>query len=149
MKLMLGVNVVPYANAPRGKRAKASSGTVTTGDVAGWLENKYQVMERFADKHAPDIAKALEDSLGGALETLMSGGPLDLNVFGEAESKIYDQFQKFIDTKEMDRMGVPGVPTKASLIGISKRFKNRRNPGRPSFVDSGLYEANFRAWIEE
>jgi hypothetical protein len=51
--------------------------------------------------------------------------------------------------KEMDRLGYPGVPTKASLDGVSHRFKNKRGaPGRPSFSDTGLYEDSFVAWID-
>jgi hypothetical protein len=147
--LHLGVIDVPYSQA-RGAKAKRSNSTVTTGDVAGWLEDEYHVMEVFANVHGADIGDALARSVAGGLENLMMGGPVSNSVFGQAESAIHDQFQKFIDTKEMDGLGIPGVPTEAAQRGVSHRFKRpyaRRAP-RPSFVDTGLYRANFKAWIE-
>ena len=148
MKLNLGVNDLPYQNEPRGKKAKLAAGNQTTGDVAEILESRYGVMQHFYDKHQADIASDLESSVAGALESVLMGAPLERNAFGEAESAIQDRFQKFIESKEMD--GQPGVPTKASLLGVSKRFKNKKgSPGRPSFVDTGLYLSNFRSWIDE
>jgi len=120
-----------------------------TGDVAEWLERRYHVLEIFWEQHAEDaIAPALENSLQGALESVLMGAPLTLDPYGTATSAIEDRFRAFIDLKEMDALGYPGVPTKASLIGVRARFKKRRDPGRPSFQSSGLYEASMRAWVE-
>lgn len=159
--LHIGVNDIPYANeAPAPKKvAKARKGkankprksaenaaTQTTGEVAEILEAKYGVMQKFVDKHLPEIADELADGMAGALESLMMGAPPELNPFGTATAKVSRMFREFIDNKEMD--GVPGVPTKASLEGRSLRFKRRRGPPRPSFQDSGLYEANATSWID-
>jgi len=152
--LHLGVVDLPYNETPeptnRPRKKKAAAGpAVTTGDVAEWLERKYHVMEHFAELHMEDVvAPALENSLQGALESVLMGAPTHLDPFGGATSAIEDAFKRFIDTKEMDRLGYPGVPTKASLIGIRRRFKNRRDPGRPSFQDSALYEGSMRAWVD-
>lgn len=150
--LHLGVVDSPYNEAPppgKRRRKKLAAGHVTTGDVAGFLENRYHVMEVFATLHSEDtIAPALENSLAGALESVLMGAPLTLDPFGGAMSVIEDRFRQFIDSKEMDRLGYPGVPTKASIKGIRRRFKNRLDPGRPSFQDTSLYESSVRAWVE-
>lgn len=127
---------------------RAVLGTVTTGDVATFLENKYQVMQMFYEAHEEEIAEALESSLGGALETLLMGGPHTTSAFGAATSDIETLFRKFLESREMDSL-VPGVPTKASLEGISPRFKRGKGPVRPSFIASGLYENSFTAWVDE
>lgn len=136
MELHLGVVDIPYAD---------KSGA-TTGDVAEWLENHYGVMQFFYSRHESEIAAALKDSVEGALESLLLGAPPSVNIFGAAVSQIEDIFRKFLDAKEMD--GQPGVPTAASLRGESKRFKTKRGPPRPSFIDTGLYEADFVGWID-
>lgn len=139
--LHLGVIDVPYQS-----EEKKGSSSETTGDVAERLEAHYSVMETFTDRHGGFIADALANSMAGALENIMAGAPPSNNPFGSAESAIEERFRAFIDGKEMN--GVPGVPTKASLLGIRSRFKNRRDPGRPSFQDTGLYETSFKAWME-
>lgn len=150
--LHLGVIDQPYNQRPaptNRKRPKVAAGTQTTGDVAGWLEDKYHVMETFYELHKDDVfAKALEDGIEGALQSMIMGGPATLDLYGAATSAIEIAFKKFIDLKEMDALGYPGVPTHASIVGIRSRFKSRRDPGRPSFQDTGLYETSFRAWVD-
>ena len=34
-----------------------------------------------------------------------------------------------------------------ALDGISRRFKNKKGPPRPSFIDTGTYQAAMRAWV--
>jgi hypothetical protein len=147
--LHLGVVDLPYSYPPaRGRRRRVKSGTQTTGDVAGWLEDEYHVMEVFFNQHSTDVSSALETSVRGALENVMLGGPAG-DPFAGAGGAIEHAFRQFIDLKEMDALGYPGVPTVASLQGVSHRFKDRRGvPGRPSFVDTGLYETSFRAWVD-
>lgn len=152
--LHLGVVDLPYQNDPeptnRPRKKKTAGGpAVTTGDVAEWLERKYHVMEHFAELHMEDVvALALENSLQGALESVLMGAPTHLDPFGGATSAIEDAFKRFLSQKELDQLGYPGIPTRASIEGISRRFKSRRNPGRPSFVDTGLMATSFRAWVE-
>ena len=142
--LHLGVIDQPY-NEPPGKGQKRI-GAETTGDVAEILEKKYHVMEVFYGKYKADIAKDLETSLVGALENLLMGAPATADPFASASSKIENKFRKFLTNKEMD--GRAGIPTEASLLGISHRFKRMRGPPRPSFIDTGLYENSFKAWID-
>jgi hypothetical protein len=147
--LHLGVTDLPYVQSPSRRQRKTNASTVTTGDVAGWLENRYHVMEVFSQEHMPDIAGDLENSLQGSLESLLLGAPPSLDPFGGATSKIEDRFRQFLSLGEMEKLGYPGVPTKASLKGVNNRMKNNQGtPGRPSFRDTGLYEASFQAWVD-
>jgi len=138
MILHLGVTELPYAAA----------GGKTTGDVAEILEAKYHVVEVFYEENKETVVSALEDSLQGALESLIMGAPVSIAPLAGGLSKIEERFKKFLSNKEMDRLGVPGVPTAASLAGVSHRFKRpyaRRAP-RPSFIDTGLFQSSFKAW---
>lgn len=135
MILTLGVLDIPY-----------KTGGVSTGDVAEILESKYHVMEVFAGTHIDDIANDLADSVAGALETLMAGGPVQADPTIAAMGTIEKRFQDFLTHEEM--AGWPGVPTQAALEGRSSRFKGKRGPRRPSLIDTGTYLASFKAWVK-
>jgi hypothetical protein len=138
--LHLGVIDQPY-----------QTGRESTGDVAEILEGKYGVMDHFVKKHEQDIANDLENSLKGALENVLLGGPPSSDPFAAATSAIDNRFKKFLSSKEMDSLGVAGVPTQASLAGTSKRFKQKQKKDRgprPSFIDTGLYQASFKSWVD-
>jgi hypothetical protein len=136
--LHLGVIDMPYSNAK-----------TTTGDVAEILEGKYGVMACFYRTNETVIDKEMEKALEGSLETLMMGGSPSARPYDSAMNKIEELFNAFLDTGVMDKAGdVAGVPTQAALKGRSKRFKRNKGPPRPSFIDSGLYESSFKAWIE-
>lgn len=142
MKLHLGVTDIPYAN-----------GKETTGDVATILEAKYHVMELFVEELGHDvIGKAFEESAKNAVEDLFSGAPAaSLSLTLDATEEIQTAFRIFIDQRELDGV-VPGVPTQAALKGVNHRLKRpsvKGNPERPSFKDTGLYQASMRAWTEE
>lgn len=162
--LHLGMIDVPYANEaqpekvakPRKGKAnkpvkvKMASGTQTTGDVAEILEAKYGVMDTFAFARLPDIAKELENSLAGALETLMMGGAPSANPFASAETAITTMFKNFLATGAIEHMGIAGVPTQAAKDGVNHRLAHpyaKSNPRRESFIDTGGYSAHFTAWI--
>ena len=160
MILHLGVIDMPYADAPK-KHQRKSGGTPneTTGDVAEILEAKYGVMEQFFKAHEQDIATSLESSIASALENLIAskGSSLTKQILAgtstglaQAESEIKDKFSNFLSNKEVETLGIAGVPTRAALDGVSHRFKNpyKKRPARPSFIDTGLYQTSFRAWVE-
>lgn len=160
--IRLGVVDIPYSDvretpAQQRKRVKAgrkapaaAPGAMTTGDVAEILEAKYHVMEIFAEETKVDIAKALETSLAGAMEAVLQGAGNGPPPYAEAESAIKARFDEFITLKEMDALGYPGVPTQASLDGVSHRFAHpyAKRGSRPSFVDTGLYLASMIAEID-
>lgn len=157
--LHLGVVDVPYVDAetPAASRKRLKAGKppapneLTTGDVAEILEAKYHVMEVFFNLHQEDVAKDLEKSVAGALETLFAGGPIYVDPFGGATSKIEERFRDFLTNREMERLGYPGVPTQAAIDGVNHRKKHpysSKNLRRPSFVDTGLYQASFKAEVD-
>lgn len=165
LTLNLGVIDVPYANeanaekvsqAKKGKKnkpikPKTSSGAQTTGDVAEILEAKYGVMDAFVTWRMPDIAKSLEESLAGELETLLMGGPPTGSPFKSAESAITQMFKQFLGSGEVEHSGLLGVPTQAAQNGVNHRLKHpyaKSNPRRESFIDTGGYQSHFIAWIE-
>jgi len=161
--LHLGVIDQPYTSYDGGKKAanpnrrrrgrdaiatpEKKARTVTTGQVAQWLENRYHVMEVFYEEDG-GVLDLLNESLHDAMENVLMGAPVGANPFLEATSEIQKRFKKFISSRAMESLGYPGVPTKAALMGVNSRLKRRRGPRRPSFRDTGLYQASFMAWVE-
>ena len=151
LTLHLGVLVQPYRAHPNKPRrgAGARMSALTTADVAGFLEQKYKLMETFYRVHERDIAIALERSLDGSLQSLLIG-KIRVDPWGAATQKIETMFRDFIATKEAERVWIVGTPTKAALRGVNHRLKHpyaSRNPRRPSFRDTGLYMASFKSWV--
>lgn len=112
------------------------------------LENKYHVMETFYEHHEEEIAESFAEAMAGQIENLVMGAPPQANPLAAVDDAVEAAFHKFLESKEMDELGVTGVPTKASLRGVSHRFKLKRGPVRPSFIDTSLYESSFKAWTE-
>jgi hypothetical protein len=131
----MGVIDMPYSN-----------GKSTTGDVAEILEAKYGIINYFFEQNRIKIMSELEGGVAGAFENYLVGGVVSTDPFLAGTAEIEKMFHEFLTTKQMDHK-VPGVPTRASLQGVSSRFKSRRGPPRPSFVDTGLYENSFKAWV--
>ena len=132
------------------------AGAKTTGDIGEILEAKYGLYSVFADLRGPQIAEAVENSIEGTLEQMfLSRRPnldrIRANAFKSAESKIEELFRDAIDQRIYDGK-IRGVPTQASLKGVRhslKRPYKRSNRGaRPSFFDTGLLSASFRAWVD-
>lgn len=122
----------------------------TTGDVAGWLENRYHIMELFYVENEEAIAKLFAEQVQKSIEDYILGNHTkkDANaVYAEALSEIEKLFKKFLEEQKLDGVE-PGVPTKASLMGVNARLKIKRGSPRPSFISSGLFEASFKAWAE-
>lgn len=136
MILHLGVIDIPY-----------DAESVTTGDVAEWLEERYGVLQFFFNAHEKEIIKNMEDDLAGALENFMMGAPITQNPFLGSMDRIHEMFSNFIIMQQMN--GQPGVPTRRALDGIRKRFKNMKGAPRESFNDTGLYMASMRAWVTD
>ena len=140
-----------HRNAPRKPKAEGEKESISTGDVAEFLENKYHPYRIFVELHEEEIAKDIVDSIEGAFETFLQSGKIPESAFKSAESSIETRFKKFLTGKEMERIGYPGVPTKAALHGVNHRLKHpyRKRAPRPSFIDTGLYQSTSAAEIKE
>lgn len=139
--LHLGVVVVPYQS---GRNRK------DTGEVAQILEDKYGVMAAFWRARGKDYVDDLVMGSVQSLEASMTGRSTRIDP-RSVLSEIGHGFRQFISNREAERAGIRGVPTQAALRGVSHRRAHpyaRRNPRRPSFRDTGLYMASFRAWID-
>jgi hypothetical protein len=157
--LYLGVIDQPYRTPPAqagrgktgkpGRKRKAQVAARTTYDVARILEAKYHIMEVFYEAHADEINQQVLDAYTGAVETAIMRGRLPtLHLTGVDTVK--KDFNDFLDQEQMATLGVPGVPTQAALHGVSHRFKRPyvKRARRPSFIDTGLYESSFIAWVD-
>ena len=148
----VGVPVKPIEETSGLKKVPAVR-ELSTGDVAEILENRYHVMEIFFETVGREqISTALEHSIAGAIENMNVGQPIgSIAPTAEAEGEIETAFRFFLSQREMDMLH-RGVPTRAAMLGINHRLLHpyaRSNPPRPSFIDTGLYQANMRAKFEE
>lgn len=132
------------ANKPR-KPKGASQPVMTTGAVAEILEAEYGILGEFAERYGQQIADAFANSAAGALESVMMGTPVN-DPYATATTEIEESMKLFLDLEEMN--GKPGVPTKAALDGVNHRLKIKKGAPRPSFIDTGLMQANYRAWTD-
>ena len=151
-RLCLGVVDVAYTDGDK---------STTTGDVAEMLEENFRVMGVFYELHKDEIEGWLVDAISGDIESLSQGKPptiasklLGTNLDGRPLSglsingKIEQEFRDYLDSREWS--SVFGTLARADS-GVTARKKNQKpgaNPARAEFVDSGLYQAAFRAWIE-
>lgn len=131
MILNLGVTDVPYAHKDG----------QTTGEVAQILEDKYGVMQGFVDKHEEFIAKSIEDSVAGELESLLMGKTEVSDPFQTAMGKIETRFRDYLTKEET------GFRPKTQLTGSRFKRQYRRTTKKIAFVDTGLYRRNFKAWV--
>ncbi len=157
--LTFGVVDVAYVGADE----KAT----TTGDVAEYLEEDFHVMAVFFEAKKNKILELVNDQLGFQIEAMMQGAfrPHGDRIFlPEVESL----FRDFVTTREIET--ITGQ-TEAARLGVSHRFKDANNrtvspqaivsgkskasrteavaarAPRASFVDTGLYVASFKSWL--
>jgi hypothetical protein len=131
------------------QRSGVSRETETTGDVAELLEAKYKIYTSFYLRYRDEIGALFAASMENALVNLMAGAPPANNPYAEAEGKVEELFQRYIEREEM--VGTPGVPTKAALKGINMRLGHpfsKNNPRRPSFIRSGLWLSTVKVWVD-
>ena len=146
LTLCLGVNDIPYDDKKQ-----------TTGEVAEYLEDRYGIIQKFYDLNESEILDDLSDALSDALEDFANGNPLppiDL-IMSENLGDRAEKFRDFLDTGEVERVGIPGTPTKRSLQRISLRFKEKKtrkgqkSVARTSFLDTLFYRNSFKIWVKE
>lgn len=142
MKLHLGVVDVGYSG---------EGGAKTTGDVAEILEDKYHIMRIFFEENEQFVADQIANSLAGSLESLAQGRPYNASLLKPAIPKVDERFRNFLDSGEMSRILPATQQIAAAQKGVSHRKKqpySSKNKPRQAFVDTGLYQASFRSWVD-
>lgn len=151
MKLKLGVIEVP------------EPGNLSSYDLGKILEEKYTLFSTYVEVHEKDIEHELSEAVVGALETYMATGHIPKQPFDSAGQELSLGLKRFIYKEELAGK-VAGVPTQAALEGLSTRtvrgtvptkvrkgqkFKRvKTGVRRPSFIDTGIFEASTKVWIE-
>jgi len=145
VKILLGVVDVAYSDAG------GKGGTKTTGDVAQILEHQYHVMEVFYEERRDHVAEWMADAIRDQIADLITQAPISSNPFLDAEQRIEASFRRFLSDDEMQKIMPITQQITAAQMGMSKRFKAGHSKGykpRPAFIDTGLYQASFRAWVQ-
>jgi hypothetical protein len=133
------------------KRTKTVTRATTTGEVAEILEKRYHIMEKFFERFEDKIIGATLDALDNSLDDYLATGHLNMQPAKAAESGIQRMFKDFISLRGAERVGIPGTPTLAALKGVNHRLAHpyaKANPRRPSFRDTGFYEATFGVEVD-
>lgn len=129
-------------------------GSTTTGDVAQFLEDRYHIMRTFLEINEGFIARELVNQAAGAIESIAQGRRISPN-WKPAMGKVEQRFREFLDAGVMQRaftsrgQAVPeALDIKAAAAGVNHRKKNpNTDKPRTPFIDTGLYQASFRAWV--
>jgi hypothetical protein len=124
----------------------------TTREVAEELETQYGIVEKFYELEADNIVEMLEETLGESIERIMTmeQPPKTGGIPVKETDKIEAKFRARLKREELHSGGT--VPTLAAIRGVSHLRKHpyaKSNPRRPSFIDTGMYQRSFRAWVEE
>ena len=97
------------------------------------------------------VIKGFEESAQQALENVLLGSNAQISLTAQAETDIETEFRHYLSQQRFDGV-IPGVPTQAALRGVNHRLADpyaKSNRPRPSFIDTGTYEASFKVWTEK
>jgi hypothetical protein len=137
--LHLGVVDVSYADG---------GGATTTGDVAGYLEDRYHIMRIFTEENEAFIGEVLVDEVAGAIESIAMGKRMGSLNLRPAMGKIEARFRDALDSGELHRVLPATQQVNDTTLKTSLRKKAvKQESRRQAFIDSGLYQASFRAWL--
>ena len=142
--LHLGVVDVAYSDPNK-------QDLTTTGEIAEILEKNFEVIGTFYEIYGQKIADIMADSMSKELAAMAKGEPLGGQPIETAMQKIEALFRSYLDNHEWEQ--TTGITIAAAHQGISHRFKDVMNDKgergkRPAFVDTGLYQASFRTWLD-
>lgn len=158
--LNIGVLDIPYAyeqealtktGKPRKRKRKVTL-SITTGEVAQYLEDEYHVMEVFFEVYREKIIESLTEAIMGDLDNVLNGRPPNPDLFAPATAEIETWFKLFLSTREVEQQGIAGTPTLAAKEGVNHRLAHpysKSNERRPSFIDTGLYQSSVKVWVEQ
>jgi hypothetical protein len=167
---MLGFESFPYAarytaNSPlpsllKARKPKAPTRSHTsygagksTGQVSKELEERYKIVEEFWNLEEGNFVELLEETFAEDLEEVMQK-KLTKRTRGisvKETDQIEQKFRQNLSSRRYDGL-ISGVPTLAAQRGVSHMRPqpySRKNPPRPSFIDTGMYQRSFRAWVED
>jgi hypothetical protein len=124
----------------------------TTTDVAADLEARYKIVETFWETEEDNFVEVIEEAFADDIENVMQMGqvPKTGGISDKETDKIEKKFMQNLQSRKYDGV-LPGVPTTAAQRGVSHLHRHpyaKRAP-RPSFIDTGMYQRSFRAWVEE
>ena len=139
-KLHLGVLDLAYADS--------DSQGETTGDVAGYIENKFHVMRIFVEENMDDIALEVGKRLAGEIESLVQGRPPIESPVVEFP-KVEMMFRDFLDSNEIQTIFTHRIVAADKGYSTRKKKKGEARPPRPAFIDTGLYQTSFRSWMDK
>jgi hypothetical protein len=139
------------------KKRRSFPKTMTAEDIANILETDYSIVDVFNQIYGDEI----EDTVSGVYENVVvkifseEGKFIQKRKFASEEmvkfmqpktKEIEKMFKSFLDMEEMNGQGPRGedIPTDAAKTGKGRRSKR---PG-PSFIDTGVYRASFKAWVD-
>lgn len=163
VNLALGVIDYPYTydqqqvNSKTGKALKKKRTvklSVTTGEVAGYLEDEYHILESWWEANQEMASDLIVNSLDDALDIQLMGGPAPDHPLQQATDEIETLIKKALtegQPTEIESLIASGkVPTQAALDGVSHRFAHpyAKRSRRPSFVDRGNYSNAIKMWSE-
>ena len=139
-EIHLGVLDLPYADS--------DSQGETTGDVAGYIETKYHVMRIFVEENMDDIALEVEKRLDGEIESLLQGRPFLESPIVEFP-KVEMMFRDFLDSNEIQTIFTHRIAAADKGYSSRKKKKGEVRKPRQAFIDTGLYQSSFRAWMDK
>ena len=119
----------------------------TTGKVAAILEGRYHIMRSFLELKEVQIGDALAKKMIARIETSSSFRQRSRMQIDE----IHELFSDFLDADEMSKLLPPSQQSAAAQAGVNHRKKHpyaKANNARPAYVDTGLYQASFRAVLK-
>jgi hypothetical protein len=123
----------------------------TTAEVAAELETKYGIVEKFYELEEDNIIEMVEEAFGEDIEeVMMMEQPSKTGISVKETDKIEASFRAMLQREELHSRG--NVPTLAALRGVSHLKRQpyaKSNPRRPSFIDTGMYQRSFAAWVED
>ncbi|QKJ58790.1 hypothetical protein [Serratia fonticola] len=138
MKVELGVIDMPYDYGEEPGK--------TTHQVAMELEDEYKLFTHFFELHRDEIFKSVVEEIQlGLINHIKYGAPFDQETILLGE--VMRTFNIFLEREEMAGLCGDRVPTEASKRGVNSRLKIETGEKRPSFIDGGLIQTSFVAWI--
>jgi hypothetical protein len=124
----------------------------TTAEVAAELEAKYKIVETFWELEEDNFVEMIEDAFVEDIENVMQMSEVKkaTGVSVKETDKIEAKFKQNLSSRRYDGM-ISGVPTLAAQKGVShlRQHPYAKRGSRPSFIDTGMYQRSFRAWIED